>query len=368
MSSNCLLNAPFWQDADHFCHNYALLTVEELPRFLGCKVLKMKPLQNGKITLGPQQLPRPLQDLATREELTTWLTRLLVCTVMPPTPGNSGYRVRYPNNLVAFFNLLVHLSSVGFPSHWLSDFVSTILSGSLVTDIAPFLGELPIPMSEKTRRVASRKINLDPWLVEFETIIATSYESIPFPMSLPVDFSDSNDEIGLFEIQLYWYMFSPRTMGLTSYEPVLGLLFYNGGVEHFDDTLTKRVNEILEGKLVVRRGDIHILTAVDTFDKNTGMVRWKMSRKRVRKMKGEGWYMTPYRFDEREAGELKCLSFSGYIAYRIHSFVSFCSGRRRYSCQSMDRSFRMKKCLCRYHSKITYNLRITCTVSYIFRA
>ncbi len=42
-----------------------------------------------------------------------------------------------PHNLVAFFALLLHLHRVGFPGHWLSEFLARVLGGSMVSDIEP---------------------------------------------------------------------------------------------------------------------------------------------------------------------------------------------------------------------------------------
>lgn len=151
----------------------------------------------------------------------------------------------------------------------------------------------------------SRKLNLDPWLVEFETILATSYEAIPFVIPVPINFPKSSDDIGVFEIRLQRHMFTPMTgmMLLPAFDPVMGLLFYNRGVKHSGEILAMKVGEILEGGMNIRRGDLHILTAVEMFDMSRGVIRWKMSKERVRKMKADGWSVMPYRFDARESGE-----------------------------------------------------------------
>ncbi|KIM72449.1 hypothetical protein PILCRDRAFT_16127, partial [Piloderma croceum F 1598] len=166
VASNCLLNCGIWKDDEEFCHLHAPSHPRRAPPF-----------------------PRPLSELASREEVVTWLTRVFLCTVVPGSSGLGAFRARLPNNLVAFVELLIHLQEVGFPSHWLSDFLQSILSDSLVTNIAPYHGKWPIPVSEITRRVRSRKVRLDPWRAELETILATAYEGIPFMVSLPSDFA-----------------------------------------------------------------------------------------------------------------------------------------------------------------------------------
>ncbi|PBK66923.1 hypothetical protein ARMSODRAFT_959588 [Armillaria solidipes] len=64
-----------------------------------------------------KSLPRPLSELATRQELIAWLTRVLIITILPPRPPNPTVvlrgRIRYPNNLAAFFGLLMRLRAIG---------------------------------------------------------------------------------------------------------------------------------------------------------------------------------------------------------------------------------------------------------------
>lgn len=108
--------------------------------------------------LAANPLPRPLNELATRPELTSWLTRVFFSIILPGKTHEFGMRtyVRYPNSLAAFVELLVHLHAVGYPTHWLSDFVSIMLTDALTTDVALYQGKYPCPSSEMSRRVARR--------------------------------------------------------------------------------------------------------------------------------------------------------------------------------------------------------------------
>lgn len=258
----------------------------------------------GVVSLTSEILPRPLRDLASREELDTWLSRTLLYIMAPGKPIRAAYRIVYPNNLVTFIDLLVHLHTVGFPSHWLSEFLRAIISNTLATNVAPYLGELPVPLSDRSRRVAKRKVNLDPWRVEFETILALSYEAIPFPVSLPDDFAKSAVEIGSFEVYVPKYDFEITTSmgGLQPFDPVMSLMFYKPG-EHTPNRLAANVSDIIEGRVPNIRGKLHIVTALEAFDVWKGVIRWKMSKNRVKAMKQDGWLMSAYRYDGRETGE-----------------------------------------------------------------
>lgn len=243
-----------------------------------------------RITLAHQFSPSPLRDLATREQLVTWLTRILLHILVPGRRPEVGI-YHFPNNLVNFINLLIHLNGTGFPAHWLSEYLSTILTDQLITDVAPYVGVFPIPFSERTRRVPKRKLNLSPWLSDLENILAVSYEAVPFPLGLPEHFARSADEIGLFEAE-------------TAYRPegsdaVNALMFCKSTRSPFQ--FIDSLNEVLEGRLNVDSGEMQILTVIDTLDMIEKVVKWKMSKKRVKMMKREGWYMLPYRFDIRGA-------------------------------------------------------------------
>ncbi len=255
--------------------------------------------------------PRPLGELASRDDLITWLTRLLFNTFIPgriqPPPCN----VRLPHNLVAFFGTLMYLSRLGYPGHWLSEFVARILSGRMVSDIPPYTGEYPIAVEERTRRVPSRTVRTDPWLVEFETIIATAYYAAHFPISgaLPPGFSSNPDDITLWEanVQLAPSFFPGRGFYSNPYEPRAQLLFYRS------DKLTARevidnMHGIFEGKPTPAPGLFFLLTSPEDvvyWDK----IRFRLSRLRVERMRAEKWSMVAYRNDTGMQGEY-CFAYS----------------------------------------------------------
>lgn len=281
-----------------------LLRVQDVPRYLGCRVLKMSPAWDI-INLAPNPLPRPLQELASRNELVSWLTSVFLSTVIPGKGSAQITSVRYPNNLVAFVELLIHLHSVGFPTHWLSDFLQSVLSDSLTTDVAPYTGKLPIPVSELFRRVPKRKVCLEPWLADLENILAMSYESLPFAFSAPSGFARSFSDIGLYETTLSPFLFNPATSMdmLPPHVPVISLIFYKPG-SFSPEYLSSNLVQIVEGKKLAGQGELFVLTAVERFSKRDGVIRWRMSKKRMREMKMQKWVMISYRFDVDDTGSL----------------------------------------------------------------
>ncbi|TCD64576.1 hypothetical protein EIP91_003904 [Steccherinum ochraceum] len=300
--ANCMLNKGSWSNGDELCYHYAHLLPHEMPRFLGCKITEIDPW--GAIKIERLPTPIPAQSLATQSELHTWLTRVLFSTLAPGfSSTNANARIDYPNNLVVFIDLLIRLHGVGFPEHWLSAFINAILSDTLTTDVAPYLGQFPIPSSERRRCVPRRKVNLEPWHVDLENILAGSWEALPFPISFPLTFARSHEELVQLQVDASPRAFTYASLHMLSRQaPVLGLLLFRGKVgRNSADHLAQNIHQVLEGKLGTDHS-VHILTMVDEFDIKTGKIRWRMNQQRFKQMQEEGgWVMAPYRSDARES-------------------------------------------------------------------
>ncbi|KAJ6457420.1 hypothetical protein C8R47DRAFT_1203442 [Mycena vitilis] len=300
VSSNCYLNKGIWANDEDFIHTYTLLKPADVPRYLGCQFTHLAAI-NDLVILRQQELPLPLTKLATRPELVTWLTRVLLYTLVPSSSHQGQYRSRRPHNLVAFIALLMHLHGVGYPAHWLSEFLQTILSGSLVTDIAPYTANWPIPVSDITRRVPARAIRLDPWTAELKTILATSLQAIPFSVPLADDLVSHHTDIGTFEATARADPFQMGNfMGVPpAADPVVGLLLYKLTPGVSVDTLVTRLPLVLDGARSPEPGAICVLTAQEMVA--PPVIRWKLSKARVARMRQEGWAMVAYRTDTKSA-------------------------------------------------------------------
>lgn len=257
--------------------------------------------------LGSHSLPRPLSSLATREELTAWLTRVLFNTFIPARSKPRPHNVHAPHNLTAFFALLFYLHHVGYPAHWLSEFLARVLSGSMVSDIPRYDGYWPIPVTERLRRVPSRRVRTDPWLVDFENIIATAYNALPFPIAtaLPADFSRDITDIQVWEAQVtpaQRFSMDPwmNTTG-SPYDPRTSLLFWRPS-EVAASALIGDMARIFEGKGEPAPGTFFVLTMQEYVQYET-RIRFKLSRRRVARMRTEKWSMMAYRHDNGQQGE-----------------------------------------------------------------
>lgn len=307
---------------------YSFLLPQDVPRYLGCSVIRSEAVRDI-LVLGSLPLPRPLDELATRDELTTWLTQVLFNTFISGRAKQPPYGVRLPHNLVAFFALLLHLHRVGFPGHWLSEFLARVLSGSMVSDIEPYTDLWPIPEGYLRRRVPWRSIRTDPWLVEFETIIASSYYAIPFPVAsaLPAGFSRDPDDVHVWEAAVSPTLpFTTSFMGVDSpFEPVTHLLFYDPALGTAR-AIIRGLRQAFEGRAGSHAsGTFFVLTAQEDVDYQV-RVSFRLSKKRMEKIQEEKWKMVVYRDDTNEEG--KCLGCqSWYVRMQLLTYFRFLATR-----------------------------------------
>lgn len=264
-------------------------------------------------------LPRPLDELASKAELHRWLGHLLLCTLCNGTPRAQPGRVEFPNNINAFLHVLIHLHRVGFPAHWISEFLQSMVSNNLITTAQPYLDKTPIPSSEARNRIPATKIHLEAWQAEFQNIIASTLPATPFALNLPQDYP-TYDEIRTFKATvkplnleqhpaaLRWgsliYSGRDKTAGLLFYKPTQGI---------DAEFITRRIPGLFTGIKELRDIQVQIMLCPETFDMDGKKeVSWKMSQAWYDRMKKEKWCMAVYRTDIYINGESSCffLAFS----------------------------------------------------------
>ncbi|KAF5325654.1 hypothetical protein D9611_000806 [Ephemerocybe angulata] len=347
VASNCLFNSPVWADDNEFCYNYTMLLPSDLKRYLALHTINPNAVQDILDVNSYQPLPRPLSTLATKPELFSWLTKLFLSHIHPGYTQPRPRLVKMPNGLPAFFGLLVRLREIGYPGHWLSEWVQNVLDGEASADSLIYKDTLPRPLREKGGgRAPLHKVRLDPWLLELEWILATGKDSLPFSVRLPPSIFDGKEatsyrDIGTFEAKgleptIEYGMFY-------NHDAVAALLFYKstkdiGGSKYFKDMLLK-VGKIVDNveiseKDTVPKGAFFILTApehvnlgkvpagmkravggglegmmaelmrgamggADDIDDGPGRgeARWRMGKASAKRMIREKWNMVVFRMD-----------------------------------------------------------------------
>lgn len=259
------------------------------------------------LVLGPSPAwPRPLSELATRDELTTWLTRVLFGTFIRGRSEPPPYDIRLPHNLTAFVGLLMYLHRVGYPGHWLSDLLARVLSGSMVSNIVPYAGEYPVPVEEHSRRVPLRTVRTDPWVIELETIIATVYNAIPFSVAiaLPTDLLRDPSDIAIWEVQVTpTALFSSAPEGFyeSPYHPCTHLLLYRSD-KVVAKALIPKLPDIFEGRSSPTPGTFFILTGQEHV-MYLQKIQFRLSKKRMERMRKDKRAVVAYRHDTGVQGE-----------------------------------------------------------------
>lgn len=270
------------------------------------------PLAGKILEIHPLPTPRPLEQLASKAQLHRWLSHILLCILCNGIPLSPPKRVDLPNNLNSFFRLLVHLSKVGFPSHWLGEFVQMMLFDRLVAVVKPYLGRLPIPPSEKVNINAARRIHLDAWRAELEVILATVGPALPFFVEVPKKYP-TLDEIRTYRavvqpINLRQHPYFRYWAPLSSpFVMTVGLLFYEPNQDFGAEDFAHQISMILEGEPDISAAQKQIMLGADNIDLQKGEIQWKMSRMWYEKMKKEGWKIAAYRTDLTISGVFNIL-------------------------------------------------------------
>ena len=295
-----------WSRGTKAIHRYTFLRSKDVPRFLGCRIITKSPAF-GILSLGrlKTEYPLPLSKLAARKELIHWLSTHLINILVPGTSKDPGPgRIRLANSPVAFLRLLLYLHSIGYPSHWLSEFMQSVLWNNLVTE-AVRSKELPIPVSHAIVTVDARRVDLAPWVPEFETLLASTRVGLPFHVRLPEDFAATSEEIGTYEADCSWSGSSRfLTPLLSPFDFVAMVVFWRS------DSIVypKAVSELIMGSVgekgrATPRKDLVVINFLEGL--GYGKVRWKLAKKRMEGMKREGdWEMGIFRSDVCLIGEL----------------------------------------------------------------
>lgn len=116
-----------------------------------------------------------------RERLETWLYRLFLKLTIPAhKPAiQSWVLINSPLNLTVFYRLLLHLSNIGYPAHWLSGVLDNLLSGRITTTArAPRSDSLKIKETKASKPRLSQSIK--PFVAELSTLASIWQSALPF--------------------------------------------------------------------------------------------------------------------------------------------------------------------------------------------
>ncbi|KZV73527.1 hypothetical protein PENSPDRAFT_648877 [Peniophora sp. CONT] len=302
IASNCLLHTgSFMLDPNAYCYTYALLHPKEVPTYLNCAVRELRPFGAERIGWNSEERKLKFESIPPREDVIRWLTRLLMNIVWPVDASRPqqmtlmGSGVRHTMNLNAFVILLLHLPTIGYPAHWLSDFAQSLLSNNVWSDADFFEGPLPIPTHYSTKRVPNRRLWLAPWITELSTILSLAAPILPFPLTL----ASSTDASAFFEAdpRVTWDMLDRIYSMAENDTPNMHLMFLHPSAMLHHAKYIRNMRALLDGSDRPPASQLAILTSPEVVDCVNNVVRWRMLVKDFKKMYDEKWTLVLYRFD-----------------------------------------------------------------------
>ncbi|KAH6899383.1 hypothetical protein BKA70DRAFT_1314260 [Coprinopsis sp. MPI-PUGE-AT-0042] len=295
--SNCLMNTGCFRSIDDYNYNYTLLHPDDMAKFLGCTLADPNEAIQTEIGLLP--VPDPAQS-PSRSELYFWLSNILVNLICAAPPAPMPKRIDQPNNFAAFIHLLIYLNNtVKIPSHWLSDFLVSLLEDKWSTSAVPYHQTLPIirnPCGNANRSPV--KMNLGVRKADLELAVSDLWPLIPF--SLPSSSSahpggglilSPADVVTLQATGLgpYTGEYSRRTPYGSPFSPVVSLAFFKKGIFGLLTLPIQQLKDI--GRIQILLSQV----SVDIFAKNE--VTWRIGRYWYQRMKAEDWEMVVFRTD-----------------------------------------------------------------------
>ena len=133
--------------------------------------------------------PLAFASLLPRASLMKWLWALLLKTILPVNRSECHFYklILSPLNTTLIFRILIHFRHLGYPSHWLSDFLAQILSNTAVISARP-PKTCPLDIEESTRKNPITKLSITPFVPELTSLSLIFQPFLPFTIvtsSLP---------------------------------------------------------------------------------------------------------------------------------------------------------------------------------------
>jgi hypothetical protein len=206
LTSNCLRNPDLWPSVEAFNNEYLLindketllrltqvsLTKESREHLQRIRSMSFPLIPMGNIPLvdfiqwqRKTSTPFQFSQLVPRQNLTHWLYSLFFKLMVPPRRQDRGISIIFTSlNLTAFLRLLIHLHSIGYPSHWLSSVLLSILQNN-VTTTARHPETYPLTIEEARRQNPPKKLSTAPFIPELRALTSIFQSLLPFAVLDP---------------------------------------------------------------------------------------------------------------------------------------------------------------------------------------
>lgn len=114
------------------------------------------------------------EDLMPQVKFLHWLHThfLKLCLPYPRSRGSGDPTLVFaPLNMTAFLRLVMHVSELGYPAHWISNLIESIFSGHITTTARP-PPRMVLTQNDVDTVHPATSFCTKPWLLEFTALIA----------------------------------------------------------------------------------------------------------------------------------------------------------------------------------------------------
>lgn len=217
---NCLTCPNRWPTAKHYnAESLCLYKEADLARALNVRYVSCEGTTDSR-NIGPSMSPMPMveysdwksiirtplkfESLISRSDFDHWLYSVYMRLVIPAPrdhgPGVSSI-VRSPLNQTAFLRFVLHLKTIGYPSHWMASILTNLLTNNVTTSARP-PSKCPISLEEVNQRAPAAAFDTSPWLSELRTLVAQFQRLLPFAVIVENGILPDLDKIR--EVTLTW--------------------------------------------------------------------------------------------------------------------------------------------------------------------
>jgi hypothetical protein len=230
LANNCR-NEKMCHSIAAFKNEYTTLhTDRDLENLLDGQTVSLTEIED--VLVKPGQTERPIRHYyayrqvksssslskpSTRENVEHWLHAMFLKIAVPVCTCQIRDNIYAPLNTTIFFRLLIQLHKLGYPSHWLSDILTSILDNQLHTT-ARFLRTPPLIIAESEQNHDRIQVDIAPILPEFRTLTAMWLAELSFVIAGQLRIPHLSD------IKQYTIRFTEVTDLNKNYEPSIPAL------------------------------------------------------------------------------------------------------------------------------------------------
>ncbi|KAH0171242.1 hypothetical protein KCU67_g2279, partial [Aureobasidium melanogenum] len=218
----CLRNPPAFKSVDDFNSEYNLLPDDSAAQ----KIFPCRFQRKPSLPLFPPGMAMIAEDymnwsklstgiefdgLMDRPTLTAWIHGLLLKTAIPARRKvPDTLLVISPFNLTVIFRVLLHLKRVGYPIHWLSEILTTIITNPLETR-ATYSNSAPATVTDARRMLDKsrplRKVSIKPFMADLTTLTSIWLPALDFGLFKGYELLPSPKDIKKYSIDFEYVRF-----------------------------------------------------------------------------------------------------------------------------------------------------------------